>query len=95
MKKFQKGDLVVVESLRITKSRHGTNSAMEKMVDLEFEVDDLGTDHSDNNEVHFKHNHSTWSFAPEDLILAESISDVVSDAMATEPIMFDPNELVT
>ena len=90
--KFKKGDLVFVESIVTTTKRHGSNSSMERMIGTEANVTETRL-----NRIILKdtRKNTTWIFAVEDLILASSIGDTPSEAMKTEQLMFDPNELVT
>ncbi len=88
---FKKGDLVRVIKLDITNGRHGIKSHMEDMIGEEFFIDSV----SGGSSVHIKDkkNHDRWSFAVEDLELVSDVDSIVSESMATEPIMFDPKDL--
>ena len=93
---FCEGDIVIIESLKFTELRHGTNTSMTKMVGKEYSVKSIDMHHSGKYPVVHMNNDTggRWSFAPPDLILVRKFSDITSEAMPNEPIMFDPKELV-
>ena len=94
---FKMGDEVLVESLTVTKPRHGINRHMQQMVGNQYTVHDIGQKDSydPQQRVTLKtEKNDTWMFAPEDLILITDANRIQSEAMPTHPIMFDPNELV-
>jgi hypothetical protein len=94
---FYEGDIVIVESLKATKRRHGTNTSMMKMIGGEYIIETVEMHHTGQYPViHIRNSEkeSQWAFAPPDLILVKKCSDITSDAMPNDPIMFDPKELV-
>lgn len=95
IKEFLKDDVIIIESLKVTKARHGINTHMTKMIGNEYIVDLVEMHHSGHPIVRVRDdNDSRWVFAPSDLTLVQKCSDVISEAMPGKPIMFDPNELV-
>jgi len=88
---FQMGDLAFVDSVDITSGRHGSNSAMRRMIGTEADVIQV-----EGRKITLKDvkRGATWMFAVEDLSIPVSINEVVSEAMAGDPIMFDPKELI-
>jgi hypothetical protein len=94
---FHEGDIIIIESLKTTKLRHGTNTHMMEMVGGEYIIETVEMHHTGKYPViHIRANEkeSQWAFAPPDLILVQKCRDITSDAMPNDPIMFDPKELV-
>ena len=95
--KFQTGDLVFIESLKVTKPRHGVNQHMKEMVKQEFFIDTYELHRSKNVMTAYIRdldNESRWAFAPEDLKLIAPWENVKSKAMPSKKMLFDPAELI-
>ena len=87
---IESGDLVKIESLRRTEPRLSINGQMQKMVGNEYSVLKAI---SDRARITYPETSESWVFAYEDLRLVKKARDVESEAMPTEKILFDPNEL--
>lgn len=95
--KFQTGDLVFIESLKVTKPRHGANEHMLNMVKQEFFIDSYELHGSKNVMTAYIRDldtESRWAFAPEDLKLITPWESVKSEAMPSKKVLFDPAELM-
>ena len=100
MTNLEKGDLVKILSVDVTKPAYGVNKDMRLMVGGEYTIAKviLKPDYEIelkrvNVQIKDPNNGRTWAFHPDDLELVMKESDVVSDAMP-ETAMFDPKELL-